>query len=161
MSDSWPTIVIDPPWRYKNVATRGAAEDHYETMSIADLSTLAIPASENAHLYLWVTNSFLREGFVLLDAWGFTYKTCLTWVKPQMGMGNWFRSSTEHVLFAVRGSQPTLRNDEVNWFLEKRGRHSKKPRAFYDLVERCSPHPWLEMFARERRLGWDFWGDEA
>ncbi len=158
---TYSAIVIDPPWRYDNVATRGAAEDHYETMSLEDLAALEIPAAENAHLYLWVTNGFLREGFGLLDAWGFTYKACLTWCKPQIGMGNYFRNSTEHVYFAVRGSLPTTANNVPTWFLQNRTRHSAKPEAFYDLVERSSPGPYLEMFARRRRFGWDSWGDEA
>jgi len=158
----YPTIVIDPPWRYDNVATRGAAEDHYPTMSMAELEALELPAAVDAHLYLWVTNGFLREGFTLLDAWGFTYKTCLTWIKPQIGMGNWFRNATEHVLFAVKGRLPTNRNDVPTWFKADRTQHSAKPESFYDLVESCSPGPWFEMFARRRRLGdWHVWGNEA
>lgn len=154
-------VVIDPPWRYDNVATRGAAEDHYSTMSLDELAALRIPAAEDAHLYLWVTNGFLREGFDLLGAWGFTYKTCLTWVKPQIGMGNYFRNNTEHVLFAIRGRLPTLRNDVPTWFKADRTQHSAKPDSFYDLVEGSSPGPYLEMFARRRRFGWHVWGNEA
>lgn len=154
-------VVIDPPWRYDNVATRGAAEDHYPTMSQADLAALELPAADDSHLYLWVTNGFLREGFDLIDAWGFTYKTVLTWCKPQIGMGNWFRNATEHVLFGVKGKLPTQRNDVSTWFVADRTRHSAKPESFYDLVESCSPGPYLEMFARRRRLGWHTWGNEA
>jgi N6-adenosine-specific RNA methylase IME4 len=154
-------IVIDPPWRYYKVGTRGAAEDHYPTMSLEELAALELPAADDAHLYLWVTNGFLREGFDLLDAWGFTYKTTLTWCKPQIGMGNWFRNSTEHVLFGVRGKCPTLRNDVPTHFTANRTRHSAKPESFYDLVESCSAGPWLEMFARRRRFGWHVWGNEA
>jgi len=161
LDGTYPTIVIDPPWRYDNRATRGAAEDHYLTMTIAELAELEIPSADDAHLYLWVTNGFLREGFALLDEWGFTYKTTLTWCKPQIGMGNWFRNSTEHVLFAVKGKQPTLRNDVPTWFVADRTRHSAKPESFYDLVESCSPGPFFEMFARRRRFGWEHWGDEA
>lgn len=159
--DVFSVIVIDPPWRYDNVATRGAAEDHYPTMSLEDLAALELPADENAHLYLWVTNGFIREGFDLMDAWGFTYKTCLTWCKPQIGMGNWFRGTTEHVLFGVKGKLPTLRNDVPTHFIADRTKHSAKPESFYDLVESSSPGPWLEMFARRRRFGWHVWGNEA
>lgn len=159
---AYPTIVIDPPWRYDNVATRGAAEDHYPTMTLDELAALPIPAAADAHVYLWVTNGFIREGFGLLDAWGFTYKTTLTWCKPQIGMGNWFRNATEHVLFGVRGKQPTRRNDVSTWFVADRTRHSAKPESFYDLVEACSPAPWFEMFSRRKRLGdWHVWGNEA
>lgn len=155
------TIVIDPPWRYENVATRGAAEDHYPTMSLGELEELEIPAADNAHLYLWVTNAFLSNGFDLLVSWGFEYKTCLTWCKPSIGLGNYFRNNTEHVLFGVRGRAPTLRNDIGTWFEAKKTRHSAKPESFYDLVEACSTGPYLEMFARRRRFGWHVWGDEA
>lgn len=154
-------VVIDPPWRYDNKATRGAAEDHYPTMSLDELAALRIPGADDSHLYLWVTAAFMRDGFDLLDAWGFTYKTVLTWCKPSIGMGNYFRVNTEHVLFAVRGKHPTLRNDEGTWFEARRAGHSAKPESFYDLVERCSPGPYMEMFARRRRMGWHVWGNEA
>jgi N6-adenosine-specific RNA methylase IME4 len=161
------TIVVDPPWQYDNRATRGAAEDHYQTMTLAELAALPIPAAADAHLYLWVTNGFLRQGFDLLDAWGFTYKTCVTWVKPQLGIGNWFRGSTEHVLVAMRGHLAPTNRNQPTWFdgdvafTANRTRHSQKPDAFYDLVEMVSPGPWLEMFARRRRMGWHWWGDQA
>lgn len=156
-------VVADPPWQYGNKATRGAAEDHYSTMTIEELCALEVEtrAADDAHLYLWVTNGFLREGFDVLAAWGFTYKTCLTWVKPQMGMGNYFRSSTEHVLFGVRGNLRTQDRALMNWFQAPRGRHSAKPDSFFDLVERASAGPYLEMFSRRRRLGWTGWGAEA
>ena len=157
----YAAIVIDPPWKYDNVATRGAAEDHYETMTIDKLADLEIPAAENAHLYLWTTNAFLSEAFDLLVTWGFTYKTCLTWCKPSIGLGNYFRNNTEHVLFAVKGRLPVLRKDVGTWFQASTTRHSAKPESFYDMVETCSPAPYLEMFARRRRFGWEVWGDEA
>lgn len=159
--DVFSAIVIDPPWRYDNVATRGAAEDHYPTMSLDELAALELPAADDAHLYLWVTNGFIREGFDLMGTWGFTYKSILTWCKPQIGMGNWFRNTTEHVLFGVQGKCPTLRNDCPTHFVADRTRHSAKPESFYDLVESCSPGPFLEMFARRRRFGWHVWGNEA
>lgn len=161
MPEVFGCIAIDPPWRYDNRATRGAAEDHYPTMSLDELAALELPAAADSHLYLWTTNPFLHEAFHLLDAWGFTYKTCLTWCKPQMGMGNYFRGTTEHVLFGIRGRCPTLANDIPTHFVADRTRHSAKPDAFYDLVERSSPGPRLDMFARTRRLGWYAWGNEA
>lgn len=160
-ADGYTTIVIDPPWRYDNTITRGAAEDHYPTMTLTELAELHIPAAANAHMYLWVTNSFIRAGFDLLEAWGFMYKTTLTWCKPQIGMGNYFRNNTEHVLFAVRGTLRTQQNNIGTWFKADRRRHSAKPESFYDLVESTSPGPWLEMFARRRRFGWHTWGNEA
>lgn len=157
----FPCIVIDPPWRYDNKSTRGAAEDHYPTMSYDDLFAVELPSTSNAHLYLWVTNSFFEDGFALMRAWGFTYKTCLTWCKPQIGMGNYFRATTEHVLFGVRGTLGTLRKDIPTHFIADRTKHSAKPESFYDIVEKSSPGPRLEMFARRRRMGWHVWGNEA
>lgn len=159
--DTFTTIVIDPPWRYTNIATRGAAEDHYPTMTLRELEDLELPAAPNSHLYLWVTNAFVSQGFDLLVSWGFTYKTILTWCKPSIGMGNYFRNNTEHVLFAIKGNLPTQRNDLGTWFQAAKTRHSAKPDSFYDIVETSSPGPWLEMFARRRRMGWHVWGNEA
>lgn len=163
---TYRTIVADPPWQYGNKATRAAAENHYPTMSIEELCALPVKewAADQAHLYLWTTNGFLREAFDVLDAWGFEYKTTLVWVKPQIGLGNYFRSSTEYVLFATRGGLMTLDSNQRNWFEAKRSRHSKKPGYFFELLEQASPGPYLEMFARERRLSeksWDYWGNEA
>lgn len=166
---TFSTIVADPPWQYDNKATRGAAEDHYPTLSIEELCALPVKewAAEQAHLYLWTTNGFLRESFDVLDAWGFTYKTTLVWVKPQIGMGNYFRSSSEYVLFGVRGGLRTKDCNQRNWFEAPRGQHSAKPDRFFDLVERASYAPGLEMFARRRRdnllsdFTWDYWGNEA
>jgi len=161
------TIVADPPWRYDNAGTRNAAAKVYDTMSIADLCEPKFVdqinqwSGPNTHLYLWTTNNFLKESFEVLEAWGFAYKTMLTWIKPQLGLGNWFRSSTEHVLFGARGKLRTTDRQARNHFTANRGRHSAKPDCFYDLVERTSPGPYLEMFSRRRRLGWEFWGDES
>jgi N6-adenosine-specific RNA methylase IME4 len=164
LAGRFTTIVADPPWRYDNKATRGAAEDHYPTMTVAELCDMPVDehANDNAHLYLWTTNGFLRQAFDLFDAWGFTYKAHLAWVKPQMGLGNYFRISHEHVLFGIKGKLPTASRSTMSWFSAARGRHSAKPESFYDLVEASSPGPYLELFARSRRLGdWTAWGNEA
>lgn len=170
------TIVADPPWRYGNTSTRGAAEDHYPTMSIEELRNLDVAperAADQSHLYLWTTAGHLPEAFSVMEAWGFTYKTYLVWVKPQMGMGNYFRVSTELVLFGIKGSMRTRDMATMNYFEARRGKHSAKPREFYDLVAKCSPGPYLEMFARcykDRQLvcscsrcerGWEVWGNQA
>lgn len=170
------TIVADPPWRYGNTSTRGAAQDHYPTMTINEIADLKVAhehTGERAHLYLWTTAGHLPEAFAVMEAWGFTYKTYLVWVKPQMGMGNYFRISTELVLFGIKGELRTQDRAIMNWFQAKRGKHSAKPESFYDTVMRASPGPYLEMFARCRksrqlicgctkcRLGWQVWGNES
>lgn len=173
----YSTFVADPPWRYGNTSTRGAAENHYGTMSIEELCDLSIvpdTAADESHLYLWTTAGHLPDAFKVMEAWGFEYKTYLVWVKPQMGMGNYFRVSTELVLFGIRGGMRTQRRDVKNYFESRRGEHSKKPPMFNDLVASCSPGPYLELFSRcsaeqmltgcqcsKCRLGWSVWGDQA
>lgn len=169
------TIVADPPWFYERAGGLGgkrAAADNYPVMSNADIAALPIAdmASEDAHLYLWVTNPrlFQEAGDALgprdiMAAWGFRYATMLTWHKlGAPGMGWYFRGDTEHVLFGIRGQLPIPPEIRVsNHFAASRREHSVKPDRFYEIVERVSPGPYLELFARRRRYGWDVWGDEA
>jgi len=159
----YATIIADPPWRYDNTATRAAAENHYPTLTVEELCVLPIAekAADNAHLYLWTTNSMLEDAFKLVRAWGFEYKTLITWVKPQIGLGNYFRNATEHVLFCVRGSLAVKSRNLRNWFEAPREEHSRKPERFIEIVEQASPGPYLELFARRPRLGWEVWGNEV
>ena len=159
------TIVIDPPWDWGDegdVNQMGRAKPDYSTMSIDDLLALPVGnmADEDCHLYLWITNRSLPKGFRLIERWGFRYITALTWAKPHFGMGNYFRGQTEHVLFAVKGSQPLKRKDLGTIFTASRGTgHSGKPDAFFDLVESASPGPFLELFSRSGRDDWVTWGE--
>jgi N6-adenosine-specific RNA methylase IME4 len=171
------TFVADPPWQYGNTSTRGAAENHYGTMTIEELCALdVVPnhAADQAHLYMWTTAGHLPEAFKVMEAWGFEYKTYLVWVKPQMGMGNYFRVSTELVLFGIRGGMRTQANDIKNYFTAPRGKHSAKPTAFQDIVAKASPGPYMELFSRcqadnmlhgctcsKCRLGWTVWGNQS
>jgi N6-adenosine-specific RNA methylase IME4 len=162
------TIVIDPPWDWGDEGDGdqlGRARPAYGTLPLSELLALPVNdlADDDAHIYLWITNRSLPKGFQLLDAWGFRYVTALTWCKPSIGMGNYFRGSTEHVLFGVKGSQPIKRKDVGTWFQAPRGPqgHSSKPPQFAELVESCSPGPYLEMFARSNRRDWTTWGAEA
>jgi N6-adenosine-specific RNA methylase IME4 len=162
------TIVIDPPWDWADEGDQdqfGRARPDYGTMTIDELERLPVAdlADVDCHLYLWITNRSLPKGFRLLEAWGFRYVTALTWIKPSFGMGNYFRGQTEHVLFAVRGSQPLLRRDASTVFHAPRGPqgHSSKPPEFLALVESCSPGPYVEMFARSARDGWAMWGENG
>lgn len=187
-SEGYQTIVLDPPWRYtvaRGLPTRSAgtrrrfkptAEGQYPTMTYAEIASLPIGdlAARDAHLYLWVTNpqmfgTGLRGSEVgpspieMVEGWGFTYITLLTWHKlGAPGMGFYFRGDTEHIIFAQRGRLPVPPAVRFsNHFAARKGRHSAKPDRFYEIVERVSPAPRLELFARRRRVGWDVWGDEA
>jgi N6-adenosine-specific RNA methylase IME4 len=164
----YATIVIDPPWDWGDEGDQdqlGRARPDYSTMSIEQLERLDVGglADDDCHIYLWITNRSLPKGFRLLEAWGFRYITALTWVKPHFGMGNYFRGQTEHVLFGVKGSQPLKRKDVGTVFESERGPagHSSKPPAFLELVESCSPGPFLEMFSRSSRPGWVAWGENS
>lgn len=160
------TIVIDPPWDWGDEGDcdqLGRAKPTYHTMTFSEI--LDLPVNElsdiDCHLYLWITNRSLPKGFALLEKWGFRYVTCLTWCKPSIGMGNYFRGSTEQVLFGVKGSQPLKRKNVGTWFQAPRGKeHSSKPEEFIRIVESCSHGPYLEMFARSKRIGWTSWGGE-
>jgi N6-adenosine-specific RNA methylase IME4 len=164
----YATIVIDPPWDWGDEGDQdqlGRARPDYSTMSIEQLERLDVGglADDDCHIYLWITNRSLPKGFRLLEAWGFRYITAITWVKPHFGMGNYFRGQTEHVLFGVKGSQPLKRKDVGTVFEADRGPagHSSKPREFLQLVESCSPGPFLEMFSRSSRPGWVAWGENS
>ena len=167
-SVKYATIVIDPPWDWGDEGDGdqlGRARPDYATMSIEQLAALQVAelADDDCHLYLWITNRSLPKGFGLIEQWGFRYVTALTWVKPHFGMGNYFRGQTEHVLFAVKGSQQLLRKDMGTVFHAPRGPlgHSSKPESFLPLIESCSPGPYLEMFSRSQRAGWTTWGQNG
>ena len=161
------TIVIDPPWDWSDegdVNQFGRTKPDYATMPIEEIEKLPIDkiSDDNCHLYLWVTNRSLPKAFGLIKNWGFRYITCLTWVKPSIGVGNYFRGSTEQVLFAVKGCQPLKRKDVGTHFLANRGEvHSAKPDEFYSLVESCSYSPYIDVFGRKERDGWSVWGENG
>lgn len=127
-------------------------------------------AAERSHLYLWVPNALLEDGLRIMEAWGYRYKTNLVWVKTTKagkpdggGLGSYFRNVTELVLFGVRGKMRTYQpgRTQINLFAEPRRGHSQKPMALYDIIEACSPGPYLELFARQNQPGWTAWGNEV
>ncbi|MBX3411302.1 MAG: hypothetical protein KF708_01190 [Pirellulales bacterium] len=170
------TILIDPPWRFQNRTGKVAPEHHrlnrYHTMSMEEIAALPVAAhaATPSHLYMWCPNALLPEGLAIMEAWGFKYKTNLVWYKVRKdggpdgrGVGFYFRNVTELLLFGVRGRQRTLApgRTQVNLFATRKQEHSRKPVETYELIRRCSPGPYLELFARERVEGWTCWGDEV
>ncbi len=162
------TIVADPPWDLGavNAGWNGAsvAALPYSTMSIEQISSLPVceQAARASHLYLWTVTTVLRHVFDVAEAWGFQPKQILVWAKPGLGPGARFRQGCEYCLFATKGaSLPITCRDVSTWHEWPRCGHSVKPDAFYDLVGRVSPGPYLELFARRARFGWDYWGDES
>lgn len=164
MSGKYRTIVADPPWRFGSAATKADARKHYGTMSIEDICALPVEpmAAEDAHLWLWGVNGLMEEAYQVVRAWGFTPINLLTWCKTQPGVGYYMRTNTEQCIFATRG-KPMVPEDKAmaSWFLWPRGKHSAKPDAFLDIVETVSPGPYVELFARRARFGWDYWGNES
>lgn len=169
------TILADPPWRFSNRTGKMAPEHRrlarYSTMTNEEIMTLPIAelALPKSHLYLWVPNALVLEGLEVMRRWGFTYKTNLVWFKRRKdggpdgrGVGFYFRNVTELVLFGTRGNLRTLApgRRQMNMVSSQKREHSRKPDELYDVIERCSPGPFLELFARHEREGWAQWGNE-
>jgi len=156
-------VYADPPWQYGNQGTRASTDDHYGTMPLESICALPVESivRPDAHIHLWTTNAFLFDAKRVMEAWGFAYKSCFVWVKPQMGMGNYWRVSHEFLLLGVRGSAPFLLRDEMSWAILPRGRHSSKPDKIRSTIERVSPGPRIELFARECFHGWSAWGNQT
>lgn len=156
------TILADPPWDVQQKGDRGA-ERHYSLMTLDEIAALPVAdlAEDNAHLWLWVTNATLRQGYDIAEAWGFTVRSPLTWVKFRLGLGTYLRNSTEHLLFATRGTAPVEFRSQPTWINAPVQDHSHKPEEQYALIERVSPGPYLELFARRPQPGWDAWGNEV
>lgn len=171
------TILADPPWQFQNRTGKVAPEhkrlNRYGTMLLKDICDLPVSSvcAETAHLYLWVPNALLPEGLEVMSAWGFQYKSNLIWHKVRKdgepdgrGVGFYFRNTTEIILFGVRGKNArTLApgRSQVNIIKSMKREHSRKPDEQYELIEACSPGPYLEMFARGPRKGWSTWGNQA
>lgn len=171
------TILADPPWQFQNRTGKIAPEhkrlNRYGTMTLDDIKQLPVfeAAEETAHLYMWVPNALLPEGLAVLQAWGFNYKSNIIWQKIRKdggpdgrGVGFYFRNVTEVLLFGVRGKNArTLQpgRTQVNIMCTRKREHSRKPDEQFDLIESCSPGPFLELFARGVRPGWKVWGNQA
>lgn len=161
--------VVDGTWWGRHRG--GSVTLPYQTMALDEIAVLPVEelAELNAHLYVWTTNRFLEETYDIVRGWGFRPAQMLVWCKPPMGIGfgGAFTTTTEFVLFARRGSLPHAQRQDSSWWQWSRPyenghiAHSAKPDAFLDLVEQVSPGPYLELFARRNRLGWDTWGDQA
>ena len=171
------TILADPPWRFANRTGKMAPEHHrlsrYDTMSLDDIAALPVSkvAAPTAHLYLWVPNALLPDGLRVMKDWGFEYKANIVWHKLRKdggsdgrGVGFYFRNVTELILFGVRGKNARTLSPgrtQVNYLGTRKREHSRKPDEQYELIESCSPGPFLEMFARGTRPDWSMWGNQA
>lgn len=172
----YKTILADPPWRFSN-STGKVAPEHkrlgrYGTMKLDDIKELPVQkiSATESHLYLWVPNALIAEGLDVMKSWGFTYKANIVWHKIRKdggpdgrGVGFYFRNVTELILFGTRASLRTAKpgRTQVNYLATRKREHSRKPDEIYPIIEGCSYGPFLEMFARHSRPGWDSWGNEV
>jgi N6-adenosine-specific RNA methylase IME4 len=158
-------IVADPPWSDDHRASDPSRREvcPYPVMSVEEICAMDIAAlaHEDAVLWLWTTNRHLPEAFRVVEAWGFTYKTMLTWAKDRMGLGDWLRGQTEHCLLASRGRPTLVLSNQTTLIHGPRREHSRKPDEFFALVEKLCPGSKVELFCREPRPGWAAWGDEV
>jgi len=171
------TVLADPPWRFTNRTGKMAPEhrrlSRYGTLSVDEIASL--PVSEivcpTSHLYLWVPNALLPEGLLVLRAWGFQYKSNIVWHKLRKdggsdgrGVGFYFRNVTEMLLFGIRGKNARTLSPgrrQVNYIGSQKREHSRKPDEQYEIIESCSPGPYIELFARGTRPKWKVWGQQA
>ncbi len=175
-NQSFKTVLADPPWRFLNRTGKVAPEhrrlSRYETLHTEEIMEIPVceVTAEKCHLYLWVPNALLQEGLMVMKAWGFQYKTNLVWHKVRKdggpdgrGVGFYFRNTTELVLFGVKGSYRTLEpgRTQVNIIKTQKQEHSRKPDALYDIIEKCSSGPFLEIFSRGKRKGWEVFGNQS
>lgn len=173
---NYNTVLADPPWRFENRTGKVAPEhkrlNRYPTLSLDEIKEIPVhlAVSSNSHLYLWVPNALLKEGLEVMKSWGFTYKTNIIWHKIRQdggpdgrGVGFYFRNTTEIVLFGTRGHLRTLQpgRSQVNIIRSRKFEHSRKPDELYNIIEKCSPGPYLELFARGKRENWDVFGNQA
>lgn len=175
----YQTIVADPPWEYEPFAASAATgqdrrkggvawakkELPYTAMSLDEIAALPIPAlaDRDCRLFCWTTSRYLPETFPLLEGWGFTYKQTLVWHKPDAYFGGSVAPNAEFLTVATVGKPPCLGRmpSAVVTYAQRQLAHSQKPECWLDLIEQVSPGPYLELFARRARFGWDYWGDES
>jgi N6-adenosine-specific RNA methylase IME4 len=178
----YATILADPPWDVMagplngregfGDATGASRPLAYPSMTVEEIKALRVAdvAADDAHLYLWTTNGYLPQSFDVVKAWGFKYSTTLVWAKKPMGggLGGAYGISTEFLLYCRRGSLAHKVKQTTTWYdfkrpydLRGKPNHSGKPEEFYGVIENVSPGPYLELFARNNRLGWDAWGNQC
>jgi N6-adenosine-specific RNA methylase IME4 len=165
----YKTIYADPPWyEVGGGKSKRGADRYYSIMKTKEIMAIPVQdlAEDNCHLYLWVTNNFLNDGLKVMEAWGFKYKTIITWHKDTVGLGQYFRGMTEHCLFGVKGSLPYKiidgkRQQGITCFNAPKKKHSEKPEEMRKMIETVSYGDYIELFARKTSPGWDVWGNEV
>jgi len=188
MKMKYNVILADPPWDQKagrkldsykvesgrqiwNSKNTESEKLPYPTMTVDEIASLPVKniCEKDAHLFLWVTNKYLLKASKVIKAWGFRYVATITWKKKRRGggLGGLVRITSEHLLFCRRGHLKAIGSIPESVIEAKRPykngypRHSAKPDIFWELIEKASPGRKIELFARNRRTGWDAWGNEV
>ncbi len=158
----YKTILADPPWKYGKGFGWGAGE-YYTLMTLDNIKQLPVKkiCDDNAHLYLWTPNSVIPQALEVMEEWGFKFKTVITWVKNRSIFGYYFKGQSEQLLFGVKGKLPPMDRHQTTIINGKITTHSTKPMEQYSVIEKISPEPRIELFARKRRDGWDVFGDQV
>ena len=163
-------IYADPPWQYRDTRalagySETAAEQDYPTMSVAELSALAVAdlAYRDSVLLCWATFPLLPDALTVVSAWGFEYKTAFVWQKPRGLFGHYHKADAELLLVATRGSctpDEQLRRSQI--IVADTGGHSRKPEAVREMIDALYVHgPRIELFARSQHEGWAVWGNDV
>ena len=157
----YKTIMADPPWDVQQKGARGAT-NHYDLMTLEQIKAMPVAdlMEENGHIWLWVTAATLEYGYEILREWQAVPKSIFVWIKPRLGLGVYLRNCAEMMLLGVKGKASVLYKGQPNWGFFPVQDHSHKPEEQYAIIERVSPGPYLELFARRRQPGWDAWGNE-
>jgi N6-adenosine-specific RNA methylase IME4 len=157
----YATILADPPWDLQQKGHYGAI-NHYNLMTLKQIKEMPVAdlCEENAHCWLWVTAATLEHGYEVLREWGFTPRSIFIWLKPRLGLGVYLRNCAEFVLLGTKGKAPIKFNAQMNFGFFPLQDHSHKPEEVHKIIERCSPGPYLELFARRRQPGWSVWGNQ-
>ena len=167
-------IYADPPWSFKTYSDKGkdrSPENHYNVMNFKDICNLPVNniANDNSVLLMWVIDPLLDKAFKVIDAWGFKYKTVgFTWAKTNKkslgfftGLGYWTRGNPEMCLLATKGKPKRISKSVPQLVVEQRREHSRKPDIMYQHIENLLDGPYIELFARTKRKGWDCWGNQT
>jgi len=159
------TVLADPPWDVQQASGHRGANVHYDLLSLDAIKAMPVAdlVTADAHLWMWSTNAALEDAFDVVRAWGFIPRSILTWVKPRLMLGNYLRNASEQLLFATRGRAPVLYKSQPTWAFMPLQEHSHKPEEQFAIIERVSPGPYLELFARRRPPSdkeWSVWGNE-
>ena len=173
ISKKYNVIYADPPWYFKSYSKKGEGRNpnqHYDCMNLDDIKNMKVGdiANDNSVLLMWVVDPLLDKAFEVINAWGFKYKTVgFTWTKTNKksmgfftGLGYWTRSNPEMCLLATKGKPKRISKSVPQLVVEQRREHSRKPDIMYNHIENLLDGPYIELFARTKRPGWDSWGNE-